>query len=63
MSKIRRRDIDEFFFFQPLVGTFLGWLILGEVVGTSTKSDRQPLSLFVTQNYWTKWQEFNSNSQ
>lgn len=24
-----------FFFFQPLVGTFLGWLILGEVVGAS----------------------------
>jgi drug/metabolite transporter (DMT)-like permease len=24
-----------FFFFQPLVGTFLGWLILGEVVGVS----------------------------
>lgn len=24
-----------FFFFQPLVGTFLGWIILGEVVGWS----------------------------
>ncbi|WAH42379.1 DMT family transporter [Alicyclobacillus fastidiosus] len=24
-----------YFFFQPLVGTFLGWLILGEVVGLS----------------------------
>ncbi|KPV42295.1 DMT family transporter [Alicyclobacillus ferrooxydans] len=24
-----------FFFFQPLIGTFLGWLILGEVVGIS----------------------------
>lgn len=24
-----------FFFFQPFVGTFLGWLILGEVVGMS----------------------------
>ncbi|WP_067935904.1 DMT family transporter [Alicyclobacillus kakegawensis] len=24
-----------YFFFQPLVGTFLGWLILGEVVGVS----------------------------
>ncbi|GMA63734.1 DMT family transporter [Alicyclobacillus fastidiosus] len=24
-----------FFFFQPLVGTFLGWLLLGEVVGVS----------------------------
>ncbi|MCI0184393.1 hypothetical protein MM817_02690 [Acidibacillus sp. S0AB] len=24
-----------FFFFQPLAGTFLGWLILGEIVGTS----------------------------
>ena len=24
-----------YFFFQPLVGTFLGWLILGEVVGFS----------------------------
>ncbi|MDP9729595.1 drug/metabolite transporter (DMT)-like permease [Alicyclobacillus tengchongensis] len=24
-----------FFFFQPLVGTFLGWLILGEEVGVT----------------------------
>lgn len=24
-----------FFFFQPIVGTFLGWLLLGEQVGLS----------------------------
>lgn len=24
-----------FFFFQPIVGTFLGWLLLGETIGLS----------------------------
>ncbi|AEI40470.1 YdzE [Paenibacillus mucilaginosus KNP414] len=24
-----------FFFFQPVVGTFLGWLILGENIGVT----------------------------
>jgi drug/metabolite transporter (DMT)-like permease len=35
MQKLNASSGGLFFFFQPIVGTFLGWLLLGEQIGLS----------------------------